>query len=337
MICKTNIQLLRLFCLIRSKNKVIFNVGLILLISLNSLSAFSQSPSDALLMPSKNICILVSYESGNFNQYWEGNYLRKNASIGTLSRKTITTMAAIGIIKDLNAYISLPYIKTASSEPNGGHFAGAKGLQDIAIAFKYRTTEKTLDSGDLSLFTTLSFATPSSDYLSDYMPYSIGLGTSEFGIREIAKFQFKNGFYAQAMVGYFWRGYTEAERDYYYNNGSFYSNIMDVPNAWNFEGGLGVWLIDNRLKIEASYIGIRSTSGDNIRAYNAPQPTNRVNIDRIALSAQYYFKGIKGLGVLAYHNNVVNGLNTGKFSNSGLGLNYQFNYAKNINAEPNEK
>ncbi len=292
-----------------------------------------QTPTDALMMPSKDICILLGYDAGQFDQYWEGDLLRKNETIATVHRTTILPMAAIGIFDDLNVYVGLPHVKTKSSEPNGGKFQGAKGFQDIMFALKYRALEKTLGPGNLSLFTTLGYSTPATNYLSDYMPYSLGFGAPELSLRGIAKYQLNNGIYVRGMVAHLWRGYTEAERDYYYNNGSYYTALMDVPNAWNFEAVIGKWFLDNKLKFELNYTGLQSTSGDNIRAYNAAQPTNKVKFDRIGVAVQYYFPFIKGLGVLAYHSRVVNGLNTAKFSNTGAGLTYQFNFIKKTNEE----
>tara|TARA_R110002049_G_scaffold204853_2_gene375331 strand:- start:5607 stop:6623 length:1017 start_codon:yes stop_codon:yes gene_type:complete len=314
--------------------KNIFPSGITFLISLFIAQHMQgQTPTDALMMPSKEACILLSYDVGEFDQYWEGEYLRKNETIATVNRKTILPMAAIGIFEDLNLYLGLPYVKTESSEPNGGKFAGAKGFQDFGIALKYRAFEKSLGSGRLSLFTTVGYSTPASNYLSDYMPYSLGFGAPEFAVRGIAKYQFNNGFFVRGMLAHLWRGHTEAERDYYYNNGSYYSAIMDVPNAWNFEGILGSWFLDNTLKIELNYVGLKSTSGDNIRAYNAAQPTNKVIFDRVGVSVQYYIPAIKGLGVVAYHSRVVNGQNTAKFSNTGVGLTFQFKYIKDNNQE----
>lgn len=292
-----------------------------------------QTPTDALMMPSKNICILLGYDVGEFDRYWEGDYLRRNETIETVNRKTILPMAAIGIFDELNLYLSLPYVKTESSEPNGGRFAGAKGFQDFGVALKYRAFEKSLGSGQLSLFTTVGYSAPATNYLSDYMPYSLGFGAPEFSLRGIAKYQLKNGLYVRGMLAHLWRGYTQAERDYYYNNGSYYSAIMDVPNAWNFEGVIGMWFFDNTLKLELNYTGLKSTSGDNIRAYNAAQPTNKVKFDRVGVSVQYYTPMVKGLGVVAYHSRIVNGLNTAKFNNTGLGINYQFNFIKENNEQ----
>ena len=297
----------------------------------------SQTPTDGLMMPSKEACVLLGYDFGKFDHYWEGDYLRTNETIATVHRTTILPMAAIGILDELDLYLSLPYVKTKSLDPNGGKFAGAEGFQDFGIALKYKALERSLGKGRLSLFSTVGYSTPATNYLSDYMPYSIGFGAPEFALRGIVQYQLNKGYYARVMIAHLWRGYTEAERDYYYNNGSYYSATMDVPNAWNFEGVLGAWFLNNSLRIELNYTGLKSTSGDDIRAYNAPQPTNKVKSDRIGIFAQYYFKGVKGLGVVANYSRVVNGRNTGKFSNISAGLTYQFNYLKEKKQEDNEQ
>ena len=289
---------------------------------------FSQTPTDALMMPSRNACVLLSYDMGKFDRYWEGDYLRGNETIATVSRNTFLPMVAISILDDLDFYLGLPYVKTESSEPNGGRFEGAKGFQDFMVALKYRALEKELGTGKLSLLTTIGFSTPATNYLSDYMPYSLGFGAPEFSLRGIAQYQWNNGLYIRGMGGHLWRGYTEAERDYYYNNGSYYTAWMDVPNAWNFEGVFGKWFFNYSLKAELNYSSIKSTSGDDVRFYNAAQPTNKVEFQRIGASLQYYIPSIKGLGIVAYHSRVVNGRNTAKMANTGFGLTYQFNYLK---------
>jgi hypothetical protein len=295
----------------------------------------AQTPSDALMMPSKNICVLMSYDLGTFDRYWEGTLLRENQTIATVDRNTILPMAAIGILDDLNFYLSVPHVNTESSEPNGGKFVGARGFQDIGLAVKYRAIQKNTTEGKITALATAGFTTPLNTYLSDYRPYSIGSGCPEFSLRGIGQYQLNNGWYVRTSLAHLWRGYTEAERDYYYNNGSYYTAWMDVPNAWTYDGVLGKWLFDTSLKLEFAYTGLSSTSGDDIRAYNAAQPTNKVSFNRIGFSAQYFFKSISGLGLVAYHNRIVDGRNVAKFNNTGVGMTYQFNFIKKQTEEAN--
>jgi len=289
---------------------------------LNTGSLVAQTPSDEILMKKYELCFALTYDHGEWNQYWEGTYLRGNENIGTLTRTTVTPMVAAGITDKLNLLIATPYVQTKST---GGQLAGAKGFQDLSIALKYEIIKKEIGKGNLTLLGTAAFATPMSNYLSDYMPYSLGLGTNEFTVRGIIHYQLDKGMYVRAAGAHLWRGQTEVERDYYYNNGSYYTTYMDVPNAWNYNATLGTWLFKYALRIEASYMALKSTSGDDIRAYNSPQPTNKMEMEQVGFFAQYYFKKkVKGLGVLSYYSQVIDGRNMGKSTNIGVGATYQF-------------
>lgn len=288
-------------------------------------TVLAQTPSDEILMKKYELCVAVSYDHGTWNEYWEGAKLRGNANIGTLTRTTVAPMVAAGITDKLNILIATPYVQTKSS---GGQLAGAKGFQDFSVALKYEIIKKQIGKGNLAVLGTAAFATPMSNYLSDYMPYSLGLGTNEITLRGILHYQLDKGMYVRAAAAHLWRGQTEAERDYYYNNGSYYTTFMDVPNAWNYNATLGTWLFDYALRLEVNYMVMKSTSGDDIRLYNSPQPTNKVEVEQLGGFAQYYFKNvqkIKGLGVLAYYTQMINGRNMGKFTNIGVGATYQFN------------
>lgn len=289
---------------------------------------YAQSPSDALLMQSGQACVLVDGAYGNFDRYWEGNFLRENQTIATVSRNSLMPMVALGITKNLTFFAGAPYISTESSEPNGGRFEGASGFQDLLIAAKYRFLNWEKEKGHLTSFATLGFSTPVSNYLPDYMPYSLGLGAPELSYRLISQYQWKNGWYVRLSAAYLWRGYAQAEREYYYNNGSYYTTWMDVPNAINMEGHIGIWTLKNALQLELGYTGSKSTSGDDIRPYSAPQPTNNIDTDRVGIFAHYYVPSIKGLGFVAYHNRVVNGRNAAKINTTGFGITYFFDYLK---------
>ncbi|GMQ26489.1 hypothetical protein Aoki45_31710 [Algoriphagus sp. oki45] len=284
----------------------------------------AQSPTDELMMPKQEICFLGYYEYGQFDEYWEGSLLRTNGTIATVQRRTALLMAAYGLTPKLNLYAGLPYVSTNSTLPNGGKFAGTQGFQDYSIGLKYQFFQRKTEENEFSAFASLNFSNRASDYLSDYQPYSLGLGTFQLAWRGILHYKLKNGFYARGSGAFVWKGYTKAEREFYYNDGSYFTPWMDVPNSWNYEAVLGKWFKGNLLRVELSYMGQRSTSGDDIRAYNAPQPTNRVNMDRLGFFAHYYFPKVKGLGVLASFNQVIRGKNAPKMNSLGTGITYQF-------------
>ncbi|WP_304237342.1 transporter [Jiulongibacter sediminis] len=304
---------------------------LLLLLAITMLSftlAKAQTPDDAILMNSGEACVLLNYSDAQFDHYWEGSGLRVNETIATVSRNTVMPMIAVGIIPRLNFYIATPYVQTSSSNPNGGRFAGASGLQDLSLAAKYELIHKESKVGNFSALASIGFSTPMSNYLSDYMPYSLGLGTPQFNYSAIAQYGFKKGPYLRLSGAYLWRGYTEAERDYYYNGGSFYTPWMDVPNAFAVNGVLGSWLFGNRIKLEANLNRFQSLSGDDIRAYNAAQPTNKVETTSAGILGQYYPKNLKGLGFVVNHMRTLSGRNTGKLNSTSIGLTYQFGFLK---------
>lgn len=287
-------------------------------------SLIAQTPTDAIMMQQREFCFAGIYNYGSWNQYWEGSTLRKNETVHVLERTMLLPMVAIGIHNQVNLIVAAPYVKTESKEPNGGKFAGAQGFQDISIALKSQFLNKQIGSGRLAFLNTISFSTPMTNYLSDYRPYSIGFGAYELGLRGILHYQLDKGPYARTSIAHLWRGQTEAERDYYYNNGSYYTALMDVPNAWNIQAVLGTWLLDYSLKVEANYTSLISTSGDDIRKYNAGQPTNKTESGQIGITAQFYFQKVKGLGVLAQFSETISGRNVGKTTLFGAGFTYQF-------------
>ena len=281
----------------------------------------AQTPTDGLMMPKGEICIALVYEDAQWDHYWEGAYHRTNGNIETFSRKMFMPMIVGGITDDINVIVSLPYVNTSAT---GGQIAGIDGFQDFGISLKARFVDKQMGNARLMTFANLSFSTPASNYLSDYMPFSLGFGANELGLRLIGQYELNKGPYVRASVAYLHRGMTDVERDYYYQDGSYYTSKMDVPNAWNGQVALGSWFLDKKLRVEASLTAMNSTSGDDIRAYNSPQPTNKVEFSQVGGLAQYYVKKGGGLGFLAYYNHMYKGRNMGQFSGFGLGVTYQF-------------
>lgn len=284
---------------------------------------WAQTPADDLMMKKQEICLAATYETGSWDHYWEGTLLRTNGNIGTFTKTATTPMIAYGITDKINFLVGVPYITT---EATGGQLAGAKGLQDLGLAIKAQLLSTDLGPGKASIFGTVGYSFPVSNYLSDYMPFSIGLKTREAAVRGIAQYRLNMGLYVRGTAAYLWRGQSKVERDSYYNNGQFYSEWMDVPNAFNYSGTLGMWFFNNSLKIEANYVAVHCLSGDDIRIYNSPQPTNKMSFDQVGMFAHYFFKGklLKGFGLMAFYGDIIKGRNMGKAQSMGGGLNYQF-------------
>ena len=284
--------------------------------------SIAQTPLDGLMMPKGEICLAIVYENTTWDRYWEGSTIRVNQNIGTFTRQMGMPMLVGGITDKINVILSLPYVKT---EASAGQLTGVQGIQDLGLSVKALLLEKSIGKGKLTGFSNLSFSTPASNYLSDYMPFSLGFGANELGIRAIGKYELDKGPYFRASYSYLHRGVTEAERDFYYTDQAYYTAKMDVPNAFLGQVTLGSWMLKKRLRVEASLTAINSTSGDDIRDYSMPQPTNKVDFDRVEGFAQYYFNSNgRGFGLIASYQQAISGRNMGQFSGYGLGITYQF-------------
>jgi hypothetical protein len=283
--------------------------------------SIAQTPLDGLMMPKGEICLAIVYENTTWDRYWEGSTIRVNQNIGTFTKHMGMPMLVGGITDKVNVILSLPYVKTAAS---AGQLTGVEGIQDFGISVKALLLEKSLGKGKLTGFSNLSLSTPASNYLSDYMPFSLGFGANELGIRAIGKYELDKGPYFRASYAYLNRGTTQADREYYFSNGSFYTSTMDVPDAFQGQVTVGSWMFNKKLRVEASLTTIRSASGDDIRTYCMPLPTNKVDFDRIEGFAQYYFKTNGGFGLIASYQKAISGRNMGQFSGYGLGITYQF-------------
>ncbi|PRY89578.1 transporter [Mongoliibacter ruber] len=303
------------------KNLIRSAVALTLCYILPNVPTYAQLPFDEILMPKGEICAAVIYENSKWDQYWEGDYLRENANIGTFTRQMLMPMVAVGITNKINIIAFLPYVSTAAS---AGTQVGQSGVQDLNISLKAEWLNQQVGKGNLMFLTNTHFSTPVGNYLSDYMPFSIGAGAPELGLRGIGAYRMDNGLVFRATMAYLWRGQTEIERDYYYQDGSVYSPFMNVPNALNIHGAIGYWTLENRLRLEATYMSLNCLSGDDIRSYNRPQPTNKMEVSQIGVWTQYYINADKGLGAIAYFNHTLSGRNSGKANTIGLGLTYQF-------------
>ena len=283
--------------------------------------AIAQTPLDALLMPKGEICIATISENATWDRYWEGSYSRTNGNIGTFTRQMFMPMVVGGITDKINFIVSLPFVKTFASK---GQLAGAEGIQDFGLSLKAQFLGKSFGKGKLMGFSNISFSIPASNYLSDYMPFSLGFGSNEAGLRAILQYELDKGPYVRISSSYLHRGTTEAERDFYYKDRAYYTSTMDVPDATHSQLALGSWFLKKKLRVEASLTSFRCATGDDIRIYNMPQPTNKVDFDRVEGFAQYYFKSGQGFGLIAYYNHMFSGRNMGQFSGYGLGLTYQF-------------
>lgn len=282
----------------------------------------AQTQTDGIMMPKGEFCVAIMGESASWDQYWEGTLLIRNGNIGTFHRNAIMPMAAYGISDRLMVLAQLPWVSTRST---GGQLSGVSGLQDIGIAVKGNVFSRDIGQGTLHIFASGEYSRPVTNYLSDYMPYSLGLGTDQVAARLMAHYKLDMGLYARVLGGYIWRGYTRAERDYYYADGSYYTRWMDVPSAIQTQWVLGYYFLDDMFQLEMQYTTMHATSGDDIRRWNMPQPTNRMNMDNIGGFLRFYVPGkLSGLSFIGGYQHTLQGRNMGKATALSAAITYQF-------------
>ncbi len=281
----------------------------------------AQTPSDGLMMDRGQICFAALYTHDTWDEYWEGTLKRTNGNIGTLTRQTVMPMFALGLSDRLNVIASLPWVSTQAS---GGQMRGVSGFQDVGLWLKATALKSTLGAGTLSIFGVLGMTLPTSNYLEDYAPFSLGLGCPDFSIRATPQYQFDMGLYIRGTAAYMVRGNATIERDYYYTTHGVYSDEVDMPNAMSYAATLGYWLLDYTLQVEASYDGLNSFGGHDIRRQDAGFPSNKMNFNRAGLGLRYFPAFFPGFGILAQGNQILAGRNVGQSTAFTAGITYQF-------------
>ena len=277
-----------------------------------STAAMAQMPHDALYMPKQTLCTALMYGNSTFSEYWEGNLLRNNLNMGKNTTQSASVMSAYGISDRLNVIAMIPYIATHNS---AGNLLGQKGLQDFSLWFKYKLIEK----NGFSLSTVLGGSLPTTNYVPDFLPMSIGLKAKTASAKIVANYAHPSGLYCTAHGTYTLRSNITIDRDAYQSYQKVInSNQVAIPDAMDAAVRLGFLKKTIQAEIFANYFSC--VKGDNIRRNDMPFPTNNMQ----ATAVGFYGKiQPRNLGVSVQVSQVIKGLNVGKSLNYAVGLVYQ--------------
>jgi hypothetical protein len=292
----------------------------------------AQMPDDAFVMNKQELCVVAAYGQSSWTAYWEGKLKRTNDNMGKFTSKMYMPMLGYGISDRLNIYASLPYINNSS---DAGTITGKKGWQDAAISAKYQVFGKEKNNWTFTGFATAGFSLPASNYVPDFLPYSIGLGNRAAMIRMILDATYKQHLYVTAQTGYTSRGKIKLDRITYYSDRQYYSNEMAVPDLW--DGSLRVGYDHKRLRAEIKYGFSAATSGTDIRKNDMPLPMNKMLMQTIGFHTLLWVPGIHGLGINASYDNVITGRNVGDAQTWMAGLQYIFSTFKSNRHDSNKK
>lgn len=267
---------------------------------------FAQTPTDGLMMPQGQLCILGQYSNSKWENYWEGETKRSNLNLGTLTTQSAMLMGNYGITKSLNAMIGVPYVWTSSDV---SYITGQKGMQDLSVFLKYQALEIEAAGGAFKVQATGGLSTPVSNYTPDLLPFSIGLHSKTASLRAVLNYTADFGLYVTAQAGHTWRSNTTIDHNaYIFDNQLIYSDEMPVPNVFDYSARLG--FIKPRYQAEVWYDAFTGLSGDDIRYNEVPQATNKMAADQVGVFAKYFVT--KRLGLLATLSQVLSGRNVGE-------------------------
>jgi hypothetical protein len=302
-------------------------IHFIFLILFSNWVARAQTLTDGLMMPQGDLCTGVLFNHEQWKSYWEGSLKRTNDNIGRFSAQSVTWVGNYGITQKINAIAMLPYVSTQAT---GGTMRGMEGIQDLTLGLKYEFATRKIGSGTARLFGIGMMSTPLSAYTPDYLPFSIGLASTNVGGRVTANYFLEKGFYVNASGGYTWRSNVLLDRPSYFTDGRIvYSNEVWMPNVVDFNVDFGY--IRNGLQLTLSYQQQNTLGGGDIRRQDMPFVSNRMNAARVGALVMYYLPFHRNLALRGMVNQTVYGRNVGQTTTLLAGALYTLHFKKKSN------
>ncbi len=284
---------------------------LLCLIGMMGQQLLAQMPHDGIYMSKKIACGALIYGNSSWTEYWENQLFRENQNIGRLTTESVTAMMAYGITKKLNVIAVVPYVRTNASK---GNLLGQKGFQDASIWIK----AKGYSSHGLTLHGVVGASMPMSNYVPDFMPMSIGIGSKALVARGILTYDLPKNLYLNSSIAYQMRSRVEADRDAYLAGDKLlYTREVAVPDAFDAAIRFGYLKKDNQLEVFAEHFSC--VGGDHIRRNDMPFMTNDMTMTSVGVYGKYQ---PKQLGINGRVSFVVDGQNVGQSLSVSVGLLY---------------
>ncbi|MEY4646746.1 MAG: hypothetical protein RIQ98_582 [Bacteroidota bacterium] len=284
---------------------------LLCLIGMMGQQSLAQMPHDGIYMSKKIACGALIYGNSSWTEYWENQLFRENQNIGRLTTESVTAMMAYGITKKLNVIAVVPYVRTNASK---GNLLGQKGFQDASIWIK----AKGYSSHGLTLHGVVGASMPMSNYVPDFMPMSIGIGSKALVARGILTYDLPKNLYLNSSIAYQMRSRVDADRDAYLAGDKLlYTREVAVPDAFDAAIRFGYLKKDNQLEVFAEHFSC--VGGDHIRRNDMPFMTNDMTMTSVGVYGKYQPKQLGINGRVSY---VVDGQNVGQSLSVSVGLLY---------------
>ncbi len=293
-----------------------------LLLALAVNFAHAQTADDAIMMSKNQWCNGFTYMHSSWKNYWEGNLKRNNKNLGTVTTQSVMFMSNYGITDKLNVIATVPYVWTNAS---AGTLHGMKGFQDISVDLKYEFLSAAVGKGTLSFIGVGGFSTPLQNYENDFLPMSIGAGSTNLSARLTVDYQ--NGiFFTTLSSGFIWRSDVTIDRSSYYTDEIHYTNKVDIPNMLN--SNLFVGIRKQNLIVQAEVKNMYSFGGSDIRRNDMPFVANQMNMTSVGGYVKYFLPFVTNLQVIGGADYVVAGRNVGQSQTYTAGLYYILSFSK---------
>src|SRR3954469_6431953 len=282
-------------------------------------TAMGQMPDDGWTMRKGELCLVTDYMQSSFTEYWEGKRLRENLNLGKFTSKVVMPMIGYGITDRLTAFAGVPHIDNSS---DAGTMMGKKGWQDLSLDVKYLLWNKNSSAWNYKIFATGGVSFPVSDYPPDFLPYSIGLGTTNVEGRVIGHFVYSQKWFTTIQTGYIFRSNITVDRQSYYTDAQHNSDEMQIPNVW--DGSVRIGYNVPRFRADIHFNWSQCTSGSDIRRNDIPYPGSEMDMGQVGIMGLLWIPGIRGLAVHGGIDQVIDGRNVGKSFTWMTGLQYVF-------------
>lgn len=284
--------------------------------------SIAQTEVDGIMMNKNQFCNGLIYSHSSWDHYWEGTFKRDNANLGTVTTQSVMYMANYGLTNKLNVMVAAPYVWTSAS---AGTLHGMKGIQDLSMFLKWKLFNRKAGDGKIAVFAVGGFATPLSDYVIDFLPMSIGLGSTTLTARGIIDYQRKKLF-VTASAAYNYRNNVKLDRDSYYDTEMHLTNEVKMPDMAQFQ--LHAGYRGKYLGAEAMLASMRTLGGFDITKNNMPFPSNRMNATIAGASMKYTLKQHTALSASIGAQYTIAGRNVGQATSFSAGLFYAFYFRK---------
>lgn len=299
-----------------NKSRVQIILSAIFLITFLPAIVKAQTDVDAIMMNKHQFCNGFVYEHSSWNHYWEGSLKRTNENLGTVTTQSLMFMSNYGVTNNLNVMVGLPYVQTNAS---AGTLHGMKGLQDASLIVKWRPIIQSFGKSKVSLFVLGGISTPTSKYVIDFLPMSIGLGSTNVTAKGMIDYQLKR-FTVTGSAAYIRRSNVKLDKDNYYDTELHLSNEVRMPDAAQYQlrtGYRGKYLLAEALLTNWTTLG-----GFDMTRNNMPFPSNRMNATMVGASLKYTIKSFTNLSLIGGFNHTLAGRNMGEANAFNAGVFY---------------